>query len=83
MEQASARNMDTVFAMAKHLHGSNIGQPQILNAEKDGDDGLLVAFSDETIGAYVVEELLELRPIREKAQKPETRNPGQKPATIG
>jgi hypothetical protein len=74
--------MDTLFAMAKHLQGSNVGQPQILNAERDGDDGLLVAFSDETIGAYVVEELLELRPIREKVKKPEALNPGQKPATI-
>ena len=26
------------------------------------DDGLIVAFSDGTTGAYVVEELLELRP---------------------
>lgn len=74
--------MDSLFAMAKHLRESNVDQPQILNVERDGDDGLLVAFSDQTIGAYVVEELLELRPIREKARKPETQNPGQKPATI-
>jgi hypothetical protein len=65
--------------MAKHLHGSNVGQPQILNVERDGDDGLLVAFADGTIGAYVAEELLELRP---SAKKSEARNPGQKPATL-
>jgi hypothetical protein len=38
----------------------------ILTAERDGDDGLIVKFSDGTTGAYVVEELLELRPIRER-----------------
>lgn len=35
----------------------------VLTAERDGDDGLIVTFSDGTTGAYVVEELLELRPI--------------------
>jgi hypothetical protein len=39
---------------------------RILTAEHDGDDGLIVTFSDGTTGAYVVEELLELRPIRER-----------------
>jgi hypothetical protein len=38
----------------------------ILTTEPDGDDGLIVAFSDGTTGAYVVEELLELRPKRER-----------------
>jgi hypothetical protein len=66
MEQLPARNPGTLFAMVKHVPGSNVGQPQILNVERDGDDGLLVAFTDGTIGAYVVEELLELKPIREK-----------------
>jgi hypothetical protein len=41
---------------------------QILSVEQDGTDGLIVTFSDGTIGAYVVEELLELRPYREPAQ---------------
>ena len=41
---------------------------RILTVERDGDDGLIVTFSDETTGAYVVEELLELRPYREPAQ---------------
>jgi len=36
-----------------------------MNLEKDGDDGVIVTFSDGTWGAYVVEELLELRPYRE------------------
>ena len=37
---------------------------RILTAEHDGEDGLIVAFSDGTTGAYVVEELLALRHIR-------------------
>jgi hypothetical protein len=40
---------------------------RILKVERDGDDGLVVIFSDGTIGAYVVEELLRLRPHREPA----------------
>jgi hypothetical protein len=38
---------------------------QILTVERDGQDGLLVTFSDGTIAGYVAEELLELRPCRE------------------
>jgi hypothetical protein len=38
---------------------------RILTAERDGDDGLIVTFSDGTTAAYVVEELLKLRPHRE------------------
>jgi hypothetical protein len=38
----------------------------IVNVERDGVDGLIVTFSDGTTGAYVVEELLELRPIRQR-----------------
>jgi len=38
---------------------------RILTVEHDGDDGLIVTFSDGTTGAYVVEELLDLRPRRE------------------
>jgi hypothetical protein len=38
---------------------------QILTVERDGQDGLLVTFSDGTIAGYVAEELLELRPFRE------------------
>lgn len=43
---------------------------EILGVEQDGKDGLIVTFSDGTIGAYVVDELLELRPIRELAHRP-------------
>jgi hypothetical protein len=39
-------------------------QIQILSTEKDGTDGLIVTFTDGTVGAYVAEELLELRPCR-------------------
>jgi hypothetical protein len=42
----------------------------ILTVEQDGRDGLIVTFSDGTVGAYVVEELLELRPRREFADDP-------------
>ena len=41
----------------------------ILKVEKDGEDGLIVTFSDGTIGGYVVEELLLLRPIREAVKE--------------
>ena len=37
---------------------------QILSVERDGEDGLIVTFSDGTIAGYVTEELLELRPFR-------------------
>ena len=37
----------------------------ILTVAKDGDDGIIVAYSDGTIAGYVVEELIELRPNRE------------------
>lgn len=39
---------------------------RLVAVELDGDDGLVVTFSDGTIDAYVVEELLELRPHRER-----------------
>jgi len=41
---------------------------RIINVEKDGPDGIIVALSDGTVGAYVVEELLELRSYREQVQ---------------
>jgi hypothetical protein len=44
---------------------------QIVSVEKDGEDGMIVAFSDGTTGAYVVEELLGLRPYRQLGEKPE------------
>jgi len=39
---------------------------RILTAERDGDDGLIATFSDGTTAGYVAEELLLLRPIRER-----------------
>jgi hypothetical protein len=39
---------------------------QMLAVELDGKDGLLVTFSDGTTGGYVIEELLQLRPVRER-----------------
>ncbi len=41
---------------------------QILSIERDGVDGILVTFSDGTIAGYVVEELIELRPVRRKSE---------------
>jgi hypothetical protein len=41
---------------------------KILTTELDGDDGLIITFSDGTTGAYLVVELLELRPIREREE---------------
>jgi hypothetical protein len=38
---------------------------QILTAQRDGEDGLLVTFSNGTTTGYVAEELLELRPFRD------------------
>ncbi len=42
----------------------------ILNVEKDGEDGVIVTFSDGTLAGYVAEELLLLRPIREAVKEP-------------
>ena len=44
------------------------GEIQMLAVELDGNDGLVVTFSDGTTGGYVVEELLELRPVRERVK---------------
>ena len=41
---------------------------QILAVELDGDDGIMVTFSDGTTGGYVIEELLDLRPVRERVK---------------
>lgn len=46
---------------------------KILTTEPDGDDGLIVTFSDGTTGAYVAEELLELRPFRERVKTKKTK----------
>jgi hypothetical protein len=37
----------------------------IITATRDGEDGLIVTFSDGTVTGFVAEELLELRPHRE------------------
>jgi hypothetical protein len=39
---------------------------KIIGVEQDGDEGLIVMFSDGTTAAYVAEELIELRPQREQ-----------------
>lgn len=38
--------------------------------EIDRENGLMVTFSDITIGEYVVEELLLLEPIRQRVEEP-------------
>jgi len=50
------------------------GLIRLLAVELDGDDGLVVTFSDGTIGAYVAEELLELRPYRERPKNKKIHN---------
>lgn len=57
---------DTLTVMA--------GLVTIVDVEKDGEDGVIVTFSDGTTGGYVAEELLFLRPIREAVEKPEGQN---------
>jgi hypothetical protein len=66
MRQPTAWLRDTLFAMAEKM--------QILNVERDGEDGLIVTFSDGTTGAYVAEELLELRPFRQQTQTLKNQN---------
>jgi hypothetical protein len=73
IRQMAAGQQGTLFLMASSV--------TILNVEKDGEDGLIVTFSDGTIGGYVVEELLQLRPIRETVEKPKGENHRQSPAT--
>jgi hypothetical protein len=40
----------------------------LLAVELDGQDGMVVTFSDGTTGGYVIYELLVLRPIRERVK---------------
>ena len=41
----------------------------IVSVERDGEDGLIVTFTDGTTGAYLAGELLELRPCREQVSE--------------
>jgi hypothetical protein len=53
-----------------------MGQPiRIETVELDGNDGLIVTFSDGTTGGYVVEELLALRPLREQGESKTPKKP--------
>jgi len=54
------------------------GDIRILEVEKDGEDGVIVTFSDGTTGGFVVEELLKLRPIRERQAKRKRRTIGKR-----
>ena len=48
------------------MYSFNMVEPiRILSVEREGEDGLIVTFSDGTTDGYVAEELLELRPFRE------------------
>jgi len=55
---------------------------QILAVGLDGVDGLLVTFSDGTTGGYVVEELLALRPVRERIKVKIKKVPNVKPFKV-
>ena len=48
------------------------GEVRIVHVERDGDDGVLVTFSDGTVAGYVAEELLKLRPLRENSGNSES-----------
>ena len=63
MDILAISQWDTLFSMM----AENI---QILKVEKDSEDGLIVTFSDGTIAGYVAEELLLLRPVRERVEEP-------------
>jgi len=76
-ERVRACRQDILFAMAKKTQSSSDEHLEILSAERDGKDGILVRFSDGTITGYVVEELLSLRPIREEAEEPKAESPLQ------
>jgi hypothetical protein len=54
---------------------------QITSVKLDGRDGLIVTFSDQTTGAYAVEELLGLRVLREPVKESKSQNLAQVPAT--
>jgi hypothetical protein len=69
--QTAVANERTQFFMEEKI--------QILTTERDGDDGLIVTFSDGTTGAYVVEELLELRPHRERVETKPSTSPARTP----
>jgi len=61
--QSAAWQWGILFAMTdKTTH--------ILKVDKDGEDGLIVTFSDGTTAGYVIEELLRLRPLRELVKEP-------------
>ena len=60
--QLAAWQRGILFTMTKAI--------RILKVEVDGEDGLIVTFSDGTKAGYVVEELLLLRPIREAVKEP-------------
>jgi len=61
IEQSPAKKWDTFSIMSVETH--------IDKVERDGEDGLIVTFSDGTTCGYVVEELLDLRPIRERVKE--------------
>jgi len=58
--QSAVWQMGILFVMTEAI--------RILNVEKDGEDGVIVTFSDGTLAGYVAEELLLLRPIREAVE---------------
>jgi hypothetical protein len=43
---------------------------KIVHVDIDGEDGVIVNFSDDTTTAYATEELLTLRPYRDPLKRP-------------
>jgi hypothetical protein len=57
--------------------GTDIEKIKIIKVEQEGDDGVLVTYSDGTIAGYVVEELLALGSMRDKVSRNRQRPRGQ------
>ena len=60
---------DWTVSHSLHVYTARMNSEiQMQAVELDGKDGLVVTFSDGTTGGYVIEELLKLRPVRERME---------------
>jgi len=74
IEQLGARLRNTVSPMDDEI--------RLISVEMDGDDGLIATFSDGTTGGYLVQELLQLRPCRERVREAKSLKAPQIPPTL-
>lgn len=68
LSQRKPRRCRVGQQLAFYDYAPIIKEIHLLAVELDGKDGLVVTFSDGTTGGYVIEELLLLRPIRERVK---------------